>query len=104
MTTGQKVAVGVAVVAVAAVAVVLVTRGDDANKTLKLEMSGPTCTITTPAADKDVTVGKNKKVTWSVQNLCNSPQLVLVGNFRPTQSDGGVLDCKAGNIESTWPF
>lgn len=105
MTTGQKIAVGVAVVAVAAVAAVLLTRGaGDADKSLKLEMSGGNCTITTAPADKDVRVGKNKKITWNVQNLCNSPQLVLVGNFRPTQPDGGILDCKAGVIETTWPF
>jgi hypothetical protein len=104
MTTGQKLAVGVAVVAVAAVAVVLVTRGNDATKDLKLEMRNGTCTITTPPDDKNVEVGKNKKITWHVQNLCTSDQLVLVGNFRPTPPDGGVLDCKAGIIESTWPF
>ena len=39
-----------------------------------------------------------------MKNNCSSDQLLLVGNFRPTQGDNGVTDCKAGVIESTWPF
>lgn len=105
MTTGQKLAVGVGVVALGAVAAYLLLQGaGDADKTLTLAMNGSTCTITTAPADKDVEVGKNKKITWNVNNTCTANQLVLVGNFRPTQADGGILDCKAGVIESTWPF
>lgn len=105
MTNGQKVAVGVGIVALGALAAYLLLQGaGDADKTLTLAMNGNTCTITTPPAEKDVEVGRNKKITWSVNNTCTSDQLVLVGNFRPTQPDGGITDCKAGIIESTWPF
>jgi len=106
MTTGQKLAVGVGVLALGAVAAYVLLQGaGDADKTLTLAMNGTTCTITTASGDKDVEVGKNKKVTWNVKNTCTADQLVVVGNFRPTQSDGaGILDCKAGVIESTWPF
>jgi hypothetical protein len=76
----------------------------DADKSLELAVSAGNCGITTPNADKNVAVGKGKKVTWSVHNGCTSDQLVLVGNFRPGADGGGIMDCKAGVIESTWPF
>ena len=104
MTTGQKFALGVTVAAVAAVAAILVLRQGDQTRSLTLAMSGTGCTITTAPADKDFHVGKNHKITYEVKNDCTSDQLVLVGNFRPTQADGGITDCKAGVIESTWPF
>jgi len=107
MTKGQTYALGIGLVAVGAVAAYFLLQGaGDADKDLTLAMTGnpAACAITTSATDKDVLVGKNKKITWHVKNTCTSDQLVLVGNFRPTQPDGGIADCKAGIIESTWPF
>ena len=105
-------AVSKAVVATAAaaavVAAVVVVLGRDAfgNTTteLKLEMSGSACAITTPINDKDVTVKKNKKVTWHVENACTTDQFVSVGNVRPQPGDNGVTNCKAGMAEQYWPF
>jgi hypothetical protein len=104
MTKANALALGGGLLVVVVVAVFLL-RATDADKSLKLEMRSGNCAITTAPADKDVKVGNNKKITWSVQNLCNADQLVLVGNFRSTQNDpGNVMDCKAGVIETTWPF
>jgi hypothetical protein len=105
MTKAAGFAVGISVVVLAAIAAVVFLRGGDADKTLELAMNGANCVITTSNADKDVSVGNGKKVTWHVHNACNSDQLVLVGNFRTTQNDPqSVMDCKAGIIETTWPF
>ena len=105
-------AVSKAVVATAAaaavVAAVVVVLGRDAfgNTTteLKLEMSGSACAITTPINDKDVTVKKNKKITWEVENACSTDQFVSVGNVRPRAEPNGINNCNAGVSESTWPF
>ena len=107
MAVSRTLMVGVAVlaVAVAGVTYYVVASFSDTTTYLKLEMSGQACAITTPINDKDVTVKKNKKVTWNIQNLCPSDQLVSVGNFRTQANDpGGVTNCKAGMAESTWPF
>jgi hypothetical protein len=105
MTTGQKVAaVGVVAVAIAAVAIFVSRGAGDEQKELTLATGTGGCTVTTAPADKNLHVGKNHKITYTVKNNCSSDQLLLVGNFRPTQGDNGVTDCKAGVIESTWPF
>jgi hypothetical protein len=105
MTTGQKVAaVGVVAVAIAAVAIFVSRGAGDEQKALTLATGTGGCTVTTAPADKNLHVGKNHKITYTVKNNCSSDQLLLVGNFRPTQGDNGVTDCKAGVIESTWPF
>jgi hypothetical protein len=101
-------AVGVGVLVALGAIVFLAVKGfgaGDADINLALATSTGGCAITTPSADKDSEVGKNHKVTWNVKNNCSSDQLVLVGNFRATQDDPQhVMDCKAGIIESTWPF
>jgi hypothetical protein len=71
---------------------------------LKLEMSGSACAITTPINDKDVTVKKNKKITWEVENACSTDQFVSVGNVRAKAEPNGVNNCNAGVPEPTWPF
>ena len=105
MTKAAGYAVAISIVVLASIAAVVFLKGGDTEKTLELAMNGPNCVITTSSADKDVSVGNGKKVTWKVHNACNSDQLVLVGNFRTTQNDPqSVMDCKAGIIETTWPF
>jgi len=87
--------VGGVVVVVLIVALVLLFKGgNDVDTTLDLNVVGGVCTIVTNAADKDVTVGKNHKVTWTVRNACPADQLVTVGNFRAAPT-GSNSDCSA---------
>lgn len=105
MTNGQKIALGLGGVAIVAVAAgIYLSRTGDDDKDLTLAMNGATCVVTTTGAAKDFHVGKGHKATYHVKNTCTSDQLLLVGNFRPVEGDGGVVDCKAGTVESTWPF
>jgi len=87
--------VGGVVVVVLIVALVLLFKGgNDVDTTLDLNVVGGVCTIVTNAADKDVTVGKNHKVTWTVRNACPADQLVTIGNFRAAPT-GSNSDCSA---------
>ncbi len=108
MAVSRRIFVLTAAVVAAATAVVVVLGRDMFGNTttdLKLEMSGNACTITTPINDKDVTVKKNKKITWTVRNACTTDQFVSVGNVRRQAEDPAkVPDCKAGMAESYWPF
>ena len=104
--SGRVIGLTAAVVVAAAAVAVLFTRDIFGNTTteLKLEMSGSACAITTPINDKDVTVKKNKKVTWEVENRCTTDQFVSVGNVRDKAEPNGINNCNAGVSESTWPF
>jgi hypothetical protein len=105
MSKAGLVVVGIVALVIAGVAARFIMRGGDTDKTLELAIRNGVCVIATPDADKNVEVGKNSKITWKVHNTCPTDQMVLVGNFRTTQQDpAGVMDCKAGRIESTWPF
>lgn len=64
--------------------------------------SGGACTIT--GKETEVSVKKNKKITWKVVNYCATAQTVSLGNFRITAA-GTQTNC-TGATEggATWPF
>ena len=76
----------------------------DADTALELSGTGAACAIVTPAQSKDVTVQKNKKVTWHVTNHCDTQQTVTLGNFRTVQT-GSASNC-TNDTEggADWPF
>lgn len=108
MALSKGLAVGLTAVVVIVGGVIILSTVDifgNTTTTLDLAMSGSECVITTPLNDKDVTVKKNKKITWKVHNACNSDQYVSVGNFRATTGDpGNNTTCRAGMVEPFWPF
>jgi hypothetical protein len=82
----------------------VITRRGNTETKLDLDVVGGVCTIVTPVAQKDVSVKKNKKITWDVKNACASAQAVMLGNFRLAQASTAT-DCAnptAGGAE--WPF
>lgn len=105
MVRSKAVIVGVLVLVVAAFTIFYtVDIFGNTTTTLKLEMSGSACAITTPINDKDVAVKKNKKITWKIENACSTDQFVSLGNVRLQPGDNGVTNCKAGMAEQYWPF
>lgn len=71
---------------------------------LELNVVGGACTIVTPIADKDVSVQKNKKVTWHVTNDCPASQTVMLGNFRTVPASSATDCTNATEGGATWPF
>lgn len=63
---------------------------------------GGACTIT--GKETEVSVKKNKKLTWKVVSYCATAQTVSLGNFRITAA-GAQTNC-TGATEggATWPF
>lgn len=53
--------------------------------------------------ETEVTVKKNKKITWRVRNLCAGPQTVTLGNFR-TASNSSATNCDQAAQGPVWPF
>ena len=76
----------------------------DTETALELSGTGAACAIVTPAESKNVTVQKNKKVTWHVTNHCDTQQIVTLGNFRTVQA-GSATNC-TNDTEggAQWPF
>jgi hypothetical protein len=71
--------------------------------TLRPEGQDGACVIT--GKETEITVGKNKKLTWKVVNHCPRVQTLAVGNFRDPTEVSVVNDCAApvlGNVPS--PF
>jgi len=108
----KKVAIVVGVVIVAGIIGILVLGkfgalpfvANDTDTSLELGVAGGACTIMTPVAAKDVSVQKNKKITWTVRNTCPAPQAVLLGNFRVNQPSA-VQDCNSATLGgAAWPF
>lgn len=63
---------------------------------------GGACTIT--GKETEVSVKKNKKLTWKVINHCATTQTVSLGNFR-TPAVGTQTNCtSATEGGATWPF
>lgn len=101
----KKLAVVTTIVVVVAVGVYLiVTLTGNTDKTLDLAVSGTACAIATNAADKDVQVTKNKKVTWTVKNACPSAQTVMLGNFRTVQASTRTTCTDPTEGGAAWPF
>jgi hypothetical protein len=91
------------VVVVAVVAFYLLSRGDT-NTALDLNGTVSTCTIVTTAANKDVSVKKNNKVTWTVTNACPAAQTVMLGNFRTLQASTPPTCADPTEGGAAWPF
>ena len=101
----KKLAVVTGILVVVAVGVYLVVAlTGNTDKTLDLTGSGSACTIGTSAADKDVEVTKNKKVTWTVKNACASAQTVTLGNFRTVQTSTQAACTNPTEGGAAWPF
>lgn len=63
---------------------------------------GGACTIT--GKETEVSVKKNKKITWTVINHCGTAQTVSLGNFR-TSAAGTQTNCAtATEGGASWPF
>ena len=97
------VAAGVVVVIFIAAFLVMQFVGNT-DTALDLNVSGSACAIVTTAADKNVSVQKNKKITWAVKNACPAAQTVQLGNFRTAQTsaNGTCADPTEGG--AAWPF
>lgn len=93
-----------AVIVVVAVVVVLRGRGNVETIVILDDNAQGDCVVI--QKDPVVTVKKDKKLTWIVENGCtNTSELVTVGNFRTAES-GSATHCRTG-IEGTgvsWPF
>ena len=101
----KKIAVVTGILVVVAVGVYLVVAlTGNTDKTLDLTGSGSACTIGTSAADKDVQVKKNKKVTWAVKNACAAAQTVTLGNFRTVQVSTQPTCTSPTEGGAAWPF
>jgi hypothetical protein len=101
----KKLAVVTGLIVVVALGVYLVVAlTGNTDKTLDLTGSGSACTIGTSAADKDVQVKKNKKVTWTVKNACASAQTVTLGNFRTVQTSNQTTCTNPTEGGAVWPF
>jgi hypothetical protein len=94
---------GVVVVIVIAAFVVMTLLGNT-DTTLDLNVSGSACAIVTNTADKDVSVQKNKKITWAVKNACPADQTVMLGNFRTVQASTRTTCTDATEGGAAWPF
>jgi hypothetical protein len=94
---------GIAVVIIVAAFYVLTQLGNT-DTSLDLNVSGGACAIVTNAADKDVHVQKNKKVTWTVKNACPAAQDVMLGNFRTVQTSTRTTCTDATEGGAAWPF
>ena len=91
------------VVAVVGTFLVLPLFGDTTTG-LELNVAGGACTIVTNVVDKDVSVKKNKKITWTVKNACPTSQTIMLGNFRVLQPST-VTDCANATAGgAAWPF
>jgi hypothetical protein len=100
----NKVAVVTGIVVVVIVgAYVLVTLTGNTEEGLELNVAGGACTVVTNATDKDVSVKKNKKVTWAVKNSCATEQTVMLGNFRTVQASTRTT-CTDPTENASWPF
>lgn len=93
---------GIVVVIIIAVLVVPPLLGNT-DTSLDLNVAGGACTIVTSPTAKDVSVKKNKKVTWAVKNACPSAQTVTLGNFRTVQFSSRT-SCAEAIEGSPWPF
>jgi hypothetical protein len=94
---------GIIIVVVIVGAYVIVTMTGNTEEALELNVAGGACTIVTNTADKDVSVKKNKKVTWAVKNACATEQTVMLGNFRTVQASTRTT-CTDPTENASWPF
>ena len=94
---------GIVVVVVVGVYLVVALTGNT-DKTLDLTGSGSACTIGTSAEDKNVSVKKNKKVTWTVKNACTAAQTVTLGNFRKGEISTQPACTNPTEGGAAWPF
>lgn len=102
----KKVAIvgGLIIVVALAGTFYVITWLGDTKTALDLNVAGGACTIVTNVIDKDVSVKKNKKITWAVKNACPTSQTLMLGNFRVVQPST-VTDCtKATAGGAAWPF
>jgi hypothetical protein len=90
------------VVVVAVGAFYVVTLWGNTEASLELNVAGGACTIVT--ANKDVSVKKNKKITWVVKNACPAAQTVLLGNFRTVQASTSTTCTDPTKGGAEWPF
>jgi len=100
----NRVAVVTGIIVVVIVgAYLIVTLTGNTEEALELNVAGGACTIVTNTTDKDVSVKKNKKVTWAVKNSCTTEQTVMLGNFRTVQTSTRTT-CTDPTENTSWPF
>jgi hypothetical protein len=92
------------VVAVVVATYLVLTQLGNTDTTLALNVSGSACAIVTNTADKDVSVQKNKKITWTVTNACPGAQTVMLGNFRTVQASTRTTCTDPTEGVAEWPF
>jgi len=63
---------------------------------------GGACTIT--GKETEVSVKKDKKITWTVVNHCATAQTVSLGNFRAAAAGTQTNCANATEGGATWPF
>jgi hypothetical protein len=99
----QLALVGGIVVVIIVAALYVPTLLGNTDTSLELNVAGGVCTIVTSATSKDVSVKKNKKITWAVSNACPSAQTVMLGNFRTVQGSTRTT-CTDATEGAAWPF
>src|SRR6187399_1912886 len=98
-TIGAGIAIVAALVTFGCSRVGGILNAGDKDTTVKL--SGNPCAITSKEAEFHV--GKGKKVKWTIENGCDDPQVIVIGNFRALEATT-VTNCLAGVTETEWPF
>jgi len=68
------------------------------NTGTKVTLAGNPCAL---SKELEIRVKHKKKVTWEIDNQCDSAQKVTIGNFR-LAATGGPNDCSVEG--SDWPF
>jgi hypothetical protein len=100
----KPLAVVAGVVVVIIVGVYVATIIGNTDTALDLNVTGGACAIVTDAAAKNVSVKKNKKVTWAVKNACPAAQTVMLGNFRTVEASTRTTCTDPTEGGAAWPF
>lgn len=75
------------------------------RSTITLRPDGPSSSCIVTGKETEITVGKNKKLTWNVVNHCPQIQTVSVGNFRAATEVSVANDCASPVLGTTpYPF
>jgi len=73
--------------------------------TITLRPEGPNAACLITGKETEITVGKNKKIIWTVINHCPQVQTLSVGNFRSPSDSAEARDCAAPVAGSApYPF
>lgn len=69
--------------------------GGNTRSTITLRPQGPNSSCIITGKETEISVGKNKKLTWEVVNHCPTIQTVGVGNLRAPTDISIANDCAA---------